>query len=88
MLVNLVHLDRLQTDAWNKFKPLLTYGDKDVGSMFLYDPKLYPKEHQRFDIDFKKYCCGAAGLCDEYRKRRPSSNCAGYIPPKSCKLSM
>ena len=56
-----------------------------MGSMFLYDPKLYPKEHQRYDIDFKKYCCGAAGLCDEYRKRRPSRDCADYIPPISCK---
>ena len=57
-----------------------------MGSMFLYDPKRYPKEHQRYDIDFKKYCCEAAGLCDEYRKRRPSSDCTGYIPPISCKL--
>ena len=85
LVVNLVLLDRLITDAWSKNKPLLPYGDKDAGSMFLYNPKLYPKEHQRYDIDFKKYCCGAAGLCDEYKKRRPSSNCTGYIPPKSCK---
>ena len=65
---------------------LVPSGDIHAGSMYLYDPKLYPKEHQRYDIDFKRYCCGAAGLCDEYRKRRPSSNCTGYAPSKTGEL--
>ena len=67
------------TREYKEASALLTSDDKNAGSMFLYDPKLYPKEHQRYDIDFKKYCCGAAGLCDEYRKRRPSSDCIGYM---------
>ena len=67
-------------------RSLVPSNDKYAGSMYLYDPKLYPKEHQRYDIDFKRYCCGAAGLCDEYRKRRPSSDCIGYVPPRSGEL--
>ena len=86
MLVSLL-LSRTP-NGWSrdaKLFPLLTSGDKDAGSMFLYDPKRYPKEHQRYDIDFKKYCCGAVGLCNEYRNRRPSRDSKGYMPPISCK---
>ena len=33
------------------------------------------------DLEMRRFCCGLAGLCDLFLKRRPPNDCSGYQPP-------
>ena len=62
------------------FGALLTSGE-GASSLLLFHPVFFRESYVKYDREFRRACCGLAGMCGQFYMRRPPNDCSSYMPP-------
>ncbi|KAI0237078.1 Mucin-like protein [Lamellibrachia satsuma] len=68
-----------QECCYSPFGSLINTEDGRGGQTFLYHPR-YARQHQKYDVLPKQWCCQFSDNCQYFYRVRPLDHCWGYTP--------